>query len=116
MHQVFDQLAIGFLICFRQGGIKARVQAALVGATREDEAMLPVLCFFQAEDGIRVVAVTGVQTCALPIYGHCDFFKNNAYFAHTSRKMMDEMANHGRRLRRYAGKQGEDEAERSPAP
>ena len=24
-------------------------------------------CFFQAEDGIRVVAVTGVQTCALPI-------------------------------------------------
>src|SRR5205809_8133562 len=27
------------------------------------------LCFFfQAEDGIRVVAVTGVQTCALPIW------------------------------------------------
>src|SRR5205809_1028435 len=25
------------------------------------------LFFFQAEDGIRVVAVTGVQTCALPI-------------------------------------------------
>src|SRR2546429_339823 len=25
-------------------------------------------CFFQAEDGIRDVAVTGVQTCALPIY------------------------------------------------
>src|ERR1039457_1130996 len=29
------------------------------------------LCvFFQAEDGIRVYKVTGVQTCALPIY--CD--------------------------------------------
>src|SRR5256884_5732793 len=29
---------------------------------------LTVLCFFfQAEDGIRYVAVTGVQTCALPI-------------------------------------------------
>ena len=29
-----------------------------------------VFCFFffQAEDGIRDVAVTGVQTCALPIY------------------------------------------------
>src|SRR2546429_6771422 len=27
------------------------------------------LFFFQAEDGIRDVAVTGVQTCALPIYG-----------------------------------------------
>src|SRR5256884_2060748 len=25
--------------------------------------------FFQAEDGIRDVAVTGVQTCALPILG-----------------------------------------------
>src|SRR5215468_9276976 len=45
------------------------------------------------------------------VYGHCDFFKNNAYFAHTSRKMMDEMANHGSRIRRYAEKQGEDEVE-----
>src|SRR2546429_5570721 len=26
-----------------------------------------IFCFFQAEDGIRDVAVTGVQTCALPI-------------------------------------------------
>src|SRR3712207_7009736 len=26
------------------------------------------LCFFQAEDGIRDIGVTGVQTCALPIY------------------------------------------------
>src|SRR2546429_6499521 len=30
-------------------------------------------CFFQAEDGIRDVAVTGVQTCALPIWPRgCD--------------------------------------------
>src|SRR2546422_2892989 len=28
-----------------------------------------ILFFFQAEDGIRDVAVTGVQTCALPICG-----------------------------------------------
>src|SRR2546422_8333951 len=28
---------------------------------------LELLFFFQAEDGIRDVAVTGVQTCALPI-------------------------------------------------
>src|SRR5687768_14106716 len=27
-----------------------------------------IIFFFQAEDGIRDVAVTGVQTCALPIY------------------------------------------------
>ena len=45
------------------------------------------------------------------VYGHCDFFKNNAYFAHTSRKMMDEMANHGVRIRRYVEKYGEDEVE-----
>lgn len=45
------------------------------------------------------------------VYGHCDFFKNNAYFAHTNRKMMDEMANHGVRIRRYAEKYGEDEVE-----
>src|SRR3989449_9023186 len=30
--------------------------------------MYCVFFFFQAEDGIRDVAVTGVQTCALPIY------------------------------------------------
>jgi len=45
------------------------------------------------------------------VYGHCDFFKNNAYFSHTNRKMMDEMANHGVRVRRYAEKHGEDEVE-----
>src|ERR1700683_4596600 len=45
------------------------------------------------------------------VYGHCDFFKNNAYSARTSRKMMDEMANHGVRIRRYAEKYGEDEVE-----
>src|SRR2546430_13324141 len=32
-----------------------------------------VLFFFQAEDGIRVLTVTGVQTCALPIYGFRPF-------------------------------------------
>src|SRR3954452_24253825 len=45
------------------------------------------------------------------VYGHCDFFKNNAFFAHTSRKMMDEMANHGARVRRYVERFGEDEVE-----
>jgi len=27
-----------------------------------------VVFFFQAEDGIRDIGVTGVQTCALPIF------------------------------------------------
>src|SRR5256885_11072141 len=31
--------------------------------------MWPVFFFFQAEDGIRDYKVTGVQTCALPIWG-----------------------------------------------
>src|SRR5947209_14319505 len=30
--------------------------------------MLLTIFFFQAEDGIRDIGVTGVQTCALPIY------------------------------------------------
>src|SRR5256886_4368460 len=30
-----------------------------------------VFFFFQAEDGIRDLTVTGVQTCALPILGNC---------------------------------------------
>src|SRR2546429_6568085 len=33
----------------------------------ESSAFIRWIFFFQAEDGIRDVAVTGVQTCALPI-------------------------------------------------
>src|SRR3712207_8754913 len=32
---------------------------------------LTLLFFFQAEDGIRDIGVTGVQTCALPISSRC---------------------------------------------
>jgi stage V sporulation protein R len=45
------------------------------------------------------------------VYAHCDFFKNNAYFASTNRKMIDEMANHGNRIQRYANKFGFDAVE-----
>ncbi len=45
------------------------------------------------------------------VFGHVDFFKHNAYFAHTNRKMMDEMANHGTRIRSFVEKYGEDEVE-----
>src|SRR2546429_6926814 len=38
------------------------------GCLREVGASDVYRFFFQAEDGIRDVAVTGVQTCALPIY------------------------------------------------
>ncbi len=45
------------------------------------------------------------------VYGHCDFFKCNNWFAHTSRKMMDEMANHGTRIRRLMDEVGVEEVE-----
>jgi stage V sporulation protein R len=45
------------------------------------------------------------------VYGHSDFFKNNFAFAHTSRKMMDTMANHGTRVRRIIDKYGLDKVE-----
>ncbi len=35
------------------------------------------------------------------VAGHNDFFKNNYTFAHTNRRMIDEMANHASRIRRY---------------
>jgi stage V sporulation protein R len=45
------------------------------------------------------------------VYGHCDFFKNNLYFAHTNRKMVDEMANHATRIQRYVDRYGTDRVE-----
>ena len=45
------------------------------------------------------------------VYGHNDFFKNNAFFAHTNRKMMDETANHGNRIRNFMERYGEDVVE-----
>jgi stage V sporulation protein R len=45
------------------------------------------------------------------VYGHCDFFKNNLWFAHTNRKMLDEMANHASRIRRYVERYGLDRVE-----
>ncbi len=51
------------------------------------------------------------KTVIAHVYGHCDFFKNNYCFAHTNRKMLDEMANHGSRIRRYIEEVGHDEVE-----
>ncbi len=40
------------------------------------------------------------------VYGHADFFKNNFWFAHTDRRMLDVTANHGARIRRYVERHG----------
>jgi spore cortex formation protein SpoVR/YcgB (stage V sporulation) len=45
------------------------------------------------------------------VYGHCDFFKNNLYFAQTDRKMVDRMANHATRVRRYVERYGVEPVE-----
>ncbi len=45
------------------------------------------------------------------VYGHCDFFKNNYWFSQTNRKMMDQMANHGQRIRKHIDRFGIDEVE-----
>src|SRR2546428_7262268 len=63
--------------------------------------MLYVVFFFQAEDGIRYLIVTGVQTCALPIFvGQLAFAK--AYPAHdlapaARRAVLDTLMKEGRK-------------------
>jgi len=46
------------------------------------------------------------------VYGHADFFLNNVYFAHTQRRMVDAMANHATRIRRYQERFGIERVER----
>jgi stage V sporulation protein R len=45
------------------------------------------------------------------VYAHSDFFKNNCFFAHTSRKAIDDMANHGARIRGFAERFGHENVE-----
>ncbi|MDI7266645.1 MAG: SpoVR family protein [Myxococcota bacterium] len=46
------------------------------------------------------------------VLAHCDFFKRNRWFAPTSRKMMDEMANHATQIARAIDRYGQDQVER----
>lgn len=57
-------------------------------------------------------SVTDQKLVMAHVYGHADFFKNNAWFARSNRKMMDEMANHATRVRRHAERQGQETVER----
>jgi stage V sporulation protein R len=60
---------------------------------------------------MRSNSITEQKLVMAHVYGHCDFFKNNAWFGHTSRKMMDVLANHGARIRRYMDRHGQEEVE-----
>jgi stage V sporulation protein R len=46
------------------------------------------------------------------VMGHSDFFKNNAYFQHTSRRMIDKVGIHADRIRKYEFDHGAMEVER----
>ncbi|MCH7702350.1 MAG: SpoVR family protein [Planctomycetes bacterium] len=56
-------------------------------------------------------ALVDQKTVIAHVYGHSDFFKNNIWFSKTNRKMMDGMANHATRVRRYISRYGLDEVE-----
>jgi stage V sporulation protein R len=60
---------------------------------------------------MRSNSLTEQKLVMAHVYGHCDFFKNNLWFSKTSRKMMDVMANHGARVRRYMDRHGVERVE-----
>jgi stage V sporulation protein R len=49
---------------------------------------------------------------AAHVFGHTDFFKNNAYFQHTSRRMIDKASIHAERIAKYEFDHGKGEVER----
>ena len=56
-------------------------------------------------------ALVDQKTVIAHVMAHNDFFKNNEYFKHTNRRMIDEMANHAIRIRRYIDRYGLEEVE-----
>src|SRR5260370_8023451 len=45
------------------------------------------------------------------VFGHTDFFKNNAYFQHNSRRMIDKVSIHAGRIAKYEFDHGKAEVE-----
>jgi stage V sporulation protein R len=56
-------------------------------------------------------SITDHRMVIAHVYGHCDFFKNNYWFSKTNRKMIDQMANHGNRIRRFMDRFGVETVE-----
>ena len=54
--------------------------------------------FFQAEDGIRDYKVTGVQTCALPIYNELCYFRIGRDVSDSNDDMAGDCRLHGVKL------------------
>lgn len=66
----------------------------------------PCYAYLLASNGI-----TDHKLVMAHVYGHCDFFKCNHWFSKTNRHMIDEMANHGNRIRRYMDRWGVEAVE-----
>src|SRR5256886_5281548 len=71
--------------------------------------------FFQAEDGIRDLTVTGVQTCALPIFGCVSLASSPSPPTSVSRQQAARSRGELRRSRRLSHSQPIAPA-RSPCP
>src|SRR3712207_8460324 len=68
----------------------------------EEAALFIFLLFFQAEDGIRDIGVTGVQTCALPICSPCSTRKSRPTTVRVSpRSSPPFVKTNGDLMRRY---------------
>src|ERR1017187_4982320 len=58
----------GWRLRARRGHVSGAAASPPTGPGPSSLSLPPFFVFFQAEDGIGVASVTGVQTCALPIY------------------------------------------------
>jgi stage V sporulation protein R len=67
----------------------------------------PVYAYLQESN-----AVHDQKLVMAHVYGHADFFHNNAWFRTTDRKMMNTMANHATRVQKHINKQGHEAVER----
>src|SRR5438270_13257752 len=56
---------------------------------------LPISCYAYL---LEANAEVDQKLVMAHVYGHCDFFKNNFYFSHTNRRMIDEIDRKSTRL------------------
>lgn len=62
-------------------------------------------CYIYCLDSNTILDNVTVVAHAL---GHNDFFKNNVFFSATNTDMMDQLANHGTRIRKYIARWGKE--------
>src|SRR2546430_852449 len=98
----------GHLEClFGSGRVSVRARVILMS----------LFFFFQAEDGIRDLTVTGVQTCALPILCPSARRIQGSDAIHRDHSQPPHHAGGRRRVRRHdAGARGLDDRGRAPGP